>query len=122
MKTNVQTITRQQLAELFNEYENDIYSNADEIWIGLKGTTTLKVIMDSDDLYLYEYGVTVQELRKDPVFFRALFTDGDVNHALSSDDRLTAANYNEIFKWYNGVTQILPVSPCGLVNFIDSYR
>ena len=122
MKTKVQVITKNQLNELFNEYINDFYKNADEIWIGLKGTTSLMVVMESNNLYLYDFGVTVQELRKDPIFFNALFTDADVNHALDEHNNQDPQYIYNIFNWYNGFNLVLPCSPCGLVNFIDSYK
>lgn len=124
---------------ILKKYANDIrlaFSNDgyEEYWIGEKGTTTLKVLMwsnciDSDgEGWFIDYGFTVKSLRADTHFVKTCLCDMDVNHALdkiqSSEDgeelfKLKECYAKQLFNWYLGVTDKIPITPCGMENYSD---
>lgn len=125
---------------ILKKYSSDIrcgYSANDyeEYWIGEKGTTTLKVLMwndckDSDGVgWFIDYGVTVKSLRADTHFVKTCLCNMDVNHAL---DKIPSSKkgYEELFKletpyakqlfyWYLGLTDKIPITPCGMENYSE---
>lgn len=124
---------------ILKKYANDIrcaYSNNgyEEYWIGEKGTTTLKVLMWNDckdgdgEGWFIDYGFTVKSLRADTHFVKTCLCDMDVNHAL---DKIPSSEGNEelfklempyakqLFYWYLGITDEIPITPCGMENYSD---
>lgn len=124
---------------ILKKYSNDIrlsssFEGYEEYWIGEKGTTTLKALMWSDckqsdgEGWLIDYGFTVKSLRADTHFVKTCLCDSDVNHALdeipSSEGneelfRLKSPYARELFYWYLGMTNKIPITPCGMENYSD---
>lgn len=114
---------------------NELVSNYDgEYWDGINNSNTLKVLISNiDGWFLCDFGITAEQLRKDEQFFYACLNDGDVNHGLDSyrvlhDDGCifveSAPSFEEfknVLSWFKGETDFLPVTPCGLTNYIDGY-
>ena len=105
------------------------YDREFEAWIGLKGGQTIKAVWGcGDEFYMTDYGISVETLRADHNFIVACLNDGDVNHALSGiyehecfvdDDREKEIKW--VMEWFLGKKDLLPVTPCGLQNYIDYY-
>lgn len=109
------------------KYEEGDYTR--EYWIGEKGTAPIHSmhVWTDDGKFNCEvicFGKTMDELRKDETFIRALMTDGDVNHALvCSDGKDYPDNESakEILKWLSGETNEMFISACGAINYYDAY-
>ncbi len=124
---------------ILKKYANDIrlvFSNEgyEEYWIGERGTTTLKALMWNDnkkgegDGWLIDYGFTAKSLRADTHFVKTCLCDSDVNHAL---DEIPSSEGNEelfklempcakqLFYWYLGFTDKIPITPCGMENYSE---
>ena len=124
---------------ILKKYSNDIrcdfsLDGDEEYWIGEKGTTTLKALMwyscknSEGEGWLIDYGFTVKSLRSDTHFVKTCLCDPDVNHAL--DEIRSAEGSEELFKlekpyakqlfyWYLGITDEIPITPCGMENYSD---
>lgn len=124
---------------ILKKYSNDIrlvcsYDGNEEYWIGENGTTTLKALMWNDckqsdgEGFLIDYGFSVKSLRADTHFVKTCLCDSDVNHAL--DEIRSAEGSEELFKlempyakqlffWYLGMTNKIPITPCGMENYSD---
>ena len=142
MKKNIITrknINEQAKAEILNAtefvclYED---GNQTEQWAGLStnSTETIKCLIWNEgypeDCVLIDYGVTRAELCRDTRFLVACLNDGDVNHAIKDETDpdtgkevsvLSELEIKQIFAWHLGESDCIPVTPCGLENFIASY-
>ena len=124
---------------ILKKYSNDVHCSCsldgyEEYWIGEKGTTTLKALMWNDckqsdgEGWLIDYGFSVKSLRADTHFVKTCLCDPDVNHAL---DEIPSSEGNEelfklempyakqLFYWYLGITDKIPITPCGMENYSD---
>lgn len=124
---------------ILKKYSEDIrldysFGGHEEWWIGEKGTTTLKVLLWDDckqsegEGFLTDYGFDVKFLRSDTHFIVKCLTDGDVNHALEDipncgedEDIYKLENEcaKDLFSWYLGTTNRIPITPCGMENYSE---
>ena len=95
-----------------------------ELWAGLDGSETIKSLVSfgGDDNYFCDYEINVDDLKKDPLFYKAIFSDEDINHHINLDGSLDPKFLNSLFDWYNGITIYLPITHCGLGNFMHCYK
>lgn len=125
---------------ILKKYSEDIrldysFGGHEEWWIGEKGTTTLKVLLwddckqDEGEGFLTDYGFDVKFLRSDTHFIGKCLSDGDVNHALKElpcnygEEEMLYKLENEyakdLFSWYLGTTNRIPITPCGMENYSE---
>ena len=128
------SIKEEQKNEILKKYENDVrldyeYAGEKEWWIGEKSTTTLKVIIwDEDDeerCSFIDFEVTANQLRSDTHFIIACLEDCDVNHALNYNKKFYTLDKNyaqNLFDWYLGNSIEIPITPCGMENYMDTLR
>lgn len=101
------------------DYED---GETEEYWIGENGTTDLKMFHFWDGQgEIISFGKTIDELRKDTAFFKAIVTDEDVNHGINTDGELSEDSMKEIIDWITGKTNRLPITACGAENYYDDY-
>ena len=125
-------LTREMLEWLKQEYQNDIHfdwmtsedSEDGEYWIGENGTTPMMIALwygDDEGMcrLIWLGGVTAQQLRQDRDFLAAWVANEDVNHSMSCTDGISRESLEQYFRWQTGKTDTVPVTPCGLVNYID---
>lgn len=120
----IETITQEEFDALRKFYKDDYVSDDCDHWFGLKGTTPIKcVVCNEEEWSLIHYQICVQDLRRTTKFLAACLTDGDVNHSLAGleDNELSKDDMQCLYDWYIGKTDMIPVTACGLVNYVDSY-
>lgn len=104
-----------------NHYTDDLGGGCFEHWINVDGSGLLCCLCEYtdslEDCALIMYGVNINELRTAD-FLTACITDEDVNHAIQTGAPLPP-NINEIVAFVKGETNRLPVTPCGLENYLS---
>lgn len=123
-KMTLRSITAEEREDILKKYADDVRLYYDEgwtkeWWIGESGSTTIKMLHwwedgGEDNGEFIDFGETINELRKDMNFVRALVTNEDVNHGLDTE-------YDCSLKWLAGDTNVMPITACGAVNYFYSY-
>jgi hypothetical protein len=127
--TTRRVISVEMTAEQANEYISRFSENnkhdiscgqGEEWWLGISNGTIKSIVLTNEKAYLTDYGISTYELRITTSFAVACMTDGDVNHGLDYDGEEAIMNdgdLEDLVKFLRCETNILPVTPCGLVNY-----
>lgn len=132
MKTKAERfdLTKDDVKKAVETFSNDIRLDYDdgcsqEWWIGEKGTTNVRVIYwsdENDEGELVNFGKTISELRRDPIFISALLNDADVNHSLPlHNNPIPEDEFKRLLEWLTGRTNEMPITACGAYNYYFDY-
>lgn len=101
-----------------------------EVFLGMDGRGLIECLVPYVDgnaitaYYLISYNITADDLREGTQFIEACLTDADVNHALCNVEpghALPARRMLQLMDWWYKKSDFFPITPCGLVNYVDSY-
>ena len=102
-----------------NSYTDDL-GYCQETWGGVDGSCTLRCLIEYPNAPEYSmvkyFGINIKDLRTTD-FLRTCLIDEDVNHALYMDK--IPENLDELVAFVKGETNRLPVTPCGLENYLN---